>query len=448
MSAWDTSMVERVRASGDSEQGRAAVALLLFLAFAESHQEELGIRLTGRDSLEAISQAYGSAFFMPDDFAAHVDRVAEEMGLDPAGFGELAQLVPESTMRSCLDGLSGDLLGICADRHHALGALDELCARAAADVGFGSSVLLRRVMSLVANAEMAGETGLRVLDPACGMASLLGEVAPLAQGGGVVAGWERIPEPVVVAKIRLVMVGVEPASVRVEHANSIKPSNSPTGGFDLVVCDAPMRYLHTVFSEGLPQGSFLEGYENVVFGGTTGELFLVRCLGELAPGGCAVVALEGAFESSSKYVRLRRHLVERGVVDAVIGIQDCDYHARRSVCVLRRDVRGEGPRSVLLANYERRPQDRPEELAARIAAEVSERRPSHEGDSGTMLVSAERLLGDETTPLRLSFWVDGQDVVSRVAGSQDLVDARVAYDRASRAAREADEEFVSALKAL
>lgn len=80
-----------------SRQAPEADLLLCFLRFVEDNAASLGIAFEETEKLDAIGQAYGTAFFPIPQLVPHVVKVAQKLGMDAAAFTDYTNAIaPDS----------------------------------------------------------------------------------------------------------------------------------------------------------------------------------------------------------------------------------------------------------------------------------------------------------------------------------------------------------------
>lgn len=168
------------------------------------------------------------------------------------------------------------------------------------------------------------QPGERIYDPCFGSANLLIETHRQAKGkqdsprrGNLqldVAGMEINEISFLVGLVRMLLAGVEAPCVELGNSLEREPISSPSSqGFDLVVANPPI---------GAKVSRDAAGHKHFAFmtGDSTG-LFIQHALSQLKHHGRAVIAVpEGFLFRGGAERELRRHLLEQGLVEAVIGL--------------------------------------------------------------------------------------------------------------------------------
>ncbi|BCJ73697.1 SAM-dependent methyltransferase [Catellatospora sp. IY07-71] len=271
----------------------------------------------------------------------------------------------------------------------------------------GSVATSAQVAELMA--ELVAPGGGSVLDPACRTGSLLAAAATL--GAARLAGQDGDPDNVAIAAARLFghadAVDVRPGTLQddafAESAVDIVISDPPSGGnwgYDELAGDLRWEYSLPARSEG--------------------ELAWVQhALARLRPGGRAVLLLPPGVAERPVGRRVRRELLRRGALRAVITLPSgatAPFNTRLHLWMLRRPDRDDRTRDVLLVDTT----GEWDEAAATIKAAVRAHeaaRPLPDSVSGRAVVVEAVKLSSEDVDLTPARHIPG----GRAALSADLI---------------------------
>ncbi len=185
---------------------------------------------------------------------------------------------------------------------------------------YSTPVNIARLVAALADPQ----PGERIYDPCFGSANLLIEAnrksngkqeSPLRGNHQLhVAGMEINEISFLVGLVRMLLAGVEAPCVELGNSLEREPISSPSSqGFDLVVANPPI-------GAKVPRDA--AGHKHFAFmtADSTG-LFIQHALSHLKRNGRAVIAVtEGFLFRGGAERELRRHLLEQGLVEAVIGL--------------------------------------------------------------------------------------------------------------------------------
>jgi type I restriction enzyme M protein len=168
------------------------------------------------------------------------------------------------------------------------------------------------------------QPGERIYDPCFGSGNLLIEANLHSKGKQEsprsgnpqldVTGMEINEISFLVGLVRMLLAGIEAPCVELGNSLEREPVNSPgSKGFDLVVANPPI-------GAKVPRDA--AGYKHFAFLTTDSTgLFIQHALSQLQRNGRAVIAVPDGFLFRGGADReLRRHLLEQGLVEAVIGL--------------------------------------------------------------------------------------------------------------------------------
>ena len=209
-----------------------------------------------------------------------------------------------------------------SERRGLLEMFDQVMAETgdARDGEFSTPINIARLVAALANPQ----PGDRVYDPCFGSGNFLVAAWQQAERSRTeqrrpgalleVAGIEKSADAFLIGLTRMLLAGIE--SPNLELGNSLEresPSNPSRQGFDVVVANPPI---------GVKTSNEPWRYQHFAMpaSDSTG-LFVQHALSQLRPHGRAVIAVpEGFLFRGGGDRNLRRHLLERGHVEAVIGL--------------------------------------------------------------------------------------------------------------------------------
>jgi type I restriction enzyme M protein len=292
--------------------------------------EELVLASSGADAFElvfslAAAQAVGRAV---DD----VRRRWPELGV------QAVKGVP----RSVLERASA-LLAV-AQRDEALDAVfEELVPRVSK--GNKGQFFTPRYVVDVATRALGLVDGEEVVDPACGSGAFLAHARAVARVK--TRGFDVDPRAVRVAKLLALASGADPATIT--RADSLGPR--PLARADVIATNPP--FAGDVKTSGFEVADLVPRAER-------DALFLERCVAMLRAGGRLAIVLPHAKVASSSWAPLRRWLIDRARVFAVVSLPIATFapHTTQRTVLLfaKKRARGERPSAgerVLFAVSER-----------------------------------------------------------------------------------------------
>ncbi|SEN15471.1 N-6 DNA methylase [Nonomuraea pusilla] len=293
---------QRMKAAGDLRLGELVAAAGALLT---RRRGEAGPPSTGRDGA-----AGAGAEALP----------AGQHGDPPAG--------PEPELEPELAGLVTEF----AERHGALTAYEFLCERYFEAHSRQLAVTRDEVAALMAR--LAAPAGATVLDPACGVGTLL-----LAPGAGAVLGQDLNETSAAITRARLLLRGVE---ADVAAGDSMRHDGFTGRRADAVLCDPPFNERAWGYEE-------LTGDPRWEYGlpprGEPELAWVQHCLAHVRPGGMVAILMPPAAASRKAGRRIRANLLRAGALRAVVALQGSD------LWLLRRPTAGERPPSdVLIMN--------------------------------------------------------------------------------------------------
>jgi len=155
--------------------------------------------------------------------------------------------------------------------------------------------------------------GATVLDPACGVGSLLLGVG--RQAAAVRLGQELDPDMAELARLRAVLAG--DGRTRIRSGDSLRADRWPQVRADLVVCDPPSGWADW----GRDELMLDPRWELGVPSRAESELaWLQHAYAHTAPGGRAVLVMPASVAYRKAGRRIRAELVRRGVLRQVVGL--------------------------------------------------------------------------------------------------------------------------------
>ncbi|GAA0917566.1 N-6 DNA methylase [Nonomuraea longicatena] len=225
--------------------------------------------------------------------------------------------------------------------HGAVAAFDEICARY---IDLHSRRLLitppsvARLMTAI-----GGTAGGRILDPACGIGTVL-----LESHGSRVSGQELNENAAGLAGVRLRLHGYE---AQVEAGDSLRADAFGGTQFDAVVCNPPFNERGWGYEE-------LTSDPRWEFGlpprGESELAWVQHCLAHVRPGGLVVIMMPSVAANRRPGRRIRGNLLRSGTLRAVISLFSGAAPASSGppdLWVLRKPLEGDEPPSdVLMVN--------------------------------------------------------------------------------------------------
>ncbi|MFI7441547.1 class I SAM-dependent DNA methyltransferase [Nonomuraea indica] len=268
------------------------------------------------------------------------DRVWQR--LRAAGDLRLGELVAEAgtlltTGRSALDPELAGLVTELAERHDPLTAYEFLCERYLEAHSRSLSVTREETAELMVRlVGAAGEAGGgTLLDPACGVGTLLLAPGPAAPAGRRL-GQELNDTSARITTARLRLRGV-PAEIAA--GDSMRHDGFAGVRADAVVCDPPFNERTWGYEE-------LTGDPRWEYGlpprGEPELAWVQHCLTHVRPGGRVAVLMPPAAASRKAGRRIRANLLRAGALRAVVALPGSD------LWLLRRPAAGERPPSDVL----------------------------------------------------------------------------------------------------
>ncbi|MGW0477948.1 HsdM family class I SAM-dependent methyltransferase [Nonomuraea sp. NPDC003214] len=256
--------------------------------------------------------------------------------LKAAGDLRLGEVVAQAgalltTGESELEPESASLVSELAERHGALTAYEFLVERYLEAHSRQLSVTRDDVAELMVRLVPPGEGVPRVLDPACGVGTLL-----LAAGDARVLGQELSETSAAIATARLRLRGAETTIVA---GDAMRHDGFPGDRADAVLCDPPFNERAWGYEE-------LVGDPRWEYGlpprGEPELAWVQHCLTHVRPGGLVAILMPPAAASRKAGRRIRANLLRAGALRAVIALPGAD------LWLLRRPAAGERPPSDVL----------------------------------------------------------------------------------------------------
>lgn len=240
------------------------------------------------------------------------------------------------------------------DRRQLLDLFDAVVSELAS--GYEGQHITPPTVAKLAVALVDPRPGERVYDPCFGFAGFLTAAWMHAEHAGTAAFNRRGNMPLEVFGIdinshtflmgltRLVLAGVETPHLELGNSLEREPARSPSReGFDVILAHPPV---------GLKTARELGRYEHfpIITSDAIG-LFVQHVLMQLKAQGRAIIAVpEGFLFQSGKMAELRRYLLERGHVEAVVGLPSGAFlpgtGVKGSLLLLRKENVGENIRMV------------------------------------------------------------------------------------------------------
>ncbi|MGR6923390.1 N-6 DNA methylase [[Actinomadura] parvosata] len=247
------------------------------------------------------------------------------------GVGELAEGAPP--VGGGLDDELAELVRELGEQHGALTAYEFLCERYLEAHSRQLSVTRDDVAALMVR--LVGEPGATVLDPACGVGTLLLAPAGLEQGARVL-GQELSETSAAITASRLVLRGV---AARIVAGDSMRNDGFAGERADAVVCDPPFNERAWGYEE-------LTGDPRWEYGlpprGEPELAWVQHCLTHVKPRGLVAILMPPAAASRKAGRRIRANLLRAGALRAVVALPGSD------LWLLRRPAAGERPPSEVL----------------------------------------------------------------------------------------------------
>ncbi|WP_049559187.1 HsdM family class I SAM-dependent methyltransferase [Nonomuraea sp. SBT364] len=256
--------------------------------------------------------------------------------LKAAGDLRLGEVVAQAgalltTGESDLEPEPASLVSELAERHGALTAYEFLVERYLEAHSRQLSVTRDDIAELMVRLVSAGEGGPLVLDPACGVGTLL-----LAAGGVRALGQEMSEASAAITAARLRLRGVEATVVA---GDAMRHDGFPGDRADAVLCDPPFNERAWGYEE-------LVGDPRWEYGlpprGEPELAWVQHCLTHVKPGGLVAILMPPAAASRKAGRRIRANLLRAGALRAVIALPGSD------LWLLRRPATGERPPSDVL----------------------------------------------------------------------------------------------------
>lgn len=300
-----------------------------------------------------------------------------------------------------------------SERREVLDAFDRVLAETqeAREEWFASPSAIARLVAMLANPR----PGERIYDPCFGIGRFLVEAWDQARSSRdesarpgpllEVSGVEVNAGAFLVGLVRMLLAGIDSPRLELGDALERSPVGSPMReGFDVVLADPPWG---KVGRESRERGL----YQQYPFPSTDAVgLFIQHALAQLKPHGRAVIAVpEGFLFRGGAERDLRRSLIERGQVEAVVGLPAGAFAPKTQVrsCLLVLSNRG-GVGRVRMADaaslFSTRPGAKeaslPREMARQLATELfrPELSPRHSLPIGASLSAP------QTGKLSRSIW--------------------------------------------
>ncbi|KAA2267033.1 N-6 DNA methylase [Solihabitans fulvus] len=247
--------------------------------------------------------------------------LARLAGREPPGHDGLALTDP------ALIGLITDL----AAERGSLDAFEFLCERYQEAHSRRLSGTPADIAALLAR--LACQDGGTVLDPACGLGTLL-LAAPAARA----LGQETAPSAALIAAVRLGLREVPAAFV---VADSLRHNGFPGELVDAVLCDPPLHDRAWGYDELTADPRWEHGLPPR---GEPELAWLQHCLAHARPGGLVAILMPQAAASRRPGRRIRANLLRSGTLRAVVTLTD----GGPDLWLLRRPLPGEPPPAHLL----------------------------------------------------------------------------------------------------
>ncbi|MGW0804909.1 N-6 DNA methylase [Nonomuraea sp. NPDC002799] len=299
--------------------------------YGKSYQVSLGDRVWQR--LKAAGDlrlgelvAHAGALLTRQDEAPDGGAAA-----DPAG-GDTPAV--DGTSGDRLDRELAEMLTELAEQHGKLTAYEFLCERYLEAHSRQLSVTRDDVAELMV--ELVRADGATILDPACGVGTLL--LTPAARSGPAVRllGQDLSETSAAITAARLRLRGVD---ARVVAGDSMRHDGFPGEKADAVVCDPPFNERTWGYEE-------LTGDPRWEYGlpprGEPELAWVQHCLTHVKPRGTVAILMPPAAASRKAGRRIRANLLRAGALRAVIALPGSD------LWLLRRPAPGERPPSDVL----------------------------------------------------------------------------------------------------
>jgi type I restriction enzyme M protein len=324
------SLVARIEEVVLASSGADAFELVFALSAARLAG---GVRHRGRGSAAATSRTRSAVL-------AEIDRAARRWpGLEPAreldvsdeALGEVLELLDHAGV------VPGDLdrrgARACDEAGEALDAVFEQLVTRVGKGEKGQFFTPRHVVEMAARALLL-EAGERVVDPACGSGAFL--VHARAQADVEAWGFDVDARAVRVARLIAVATGADPA--RYVRADSLRRDEVVPSKVDVILTNPPFAGAVTYPGYALAaKGRRVE----------RDALFVERCVEILRPGGRMAIVLPHSKVASRAWAGLRRWLVERARVMAVVSLPRETFlpHTAQKTAIVfvKKRVDGEAP---------------------------------------------------------------------------------------------------------
>ena len=305
---------------------------------------------------------------------AQIDRAARRWpGLEPAraldvsdeALGEVLGLLDQAGVVPAELGLEGARARARGDAGEALDAVFEQLVTRVGKGEKGQFFTPRHVVEMAARALLL-EAGERVVDPACGSGAFL--VHARAQARVEAWGFDVDARAVRVARLIAVATGDDPA--RYVRADSLRRDAVVPARVDVILTNPPFAGAVTY-----------PGYTLAATGRRVERdaLFVERCMELLRPGGRIAIVLPHSKVAARAWAGLRRWLVERARVMAVVSLPRETFlpHTAQKTAIVfaKKRIDGEAPRAeerIFFAVSERAGKDAAGEPILRAGAPTGE----------------------------------------------------------------------------
>ncbi|MER5643873.1 N-6 DNA methylase [Streptosporangium sp. NPDC002524] len=280
---------------------------------------------------------------------------------DPAGWRKLSRLDDDEMLKR-LPGAVSRVVPDLPGRLPRELEVDPALIRAVADVGMDEGpaetfdgicaryvdthsrrllVTPQKVAELMVR--LAGTAGTTVLDPSCGIGTLL-----LASGATRILGQDVNEAAARLAAVRLLLHGTEAV---IRSGDSLRADAFPGELVDAAVCNPPFNDRSWGYEELISDPRWEHGLPPR---GESELAWLQHCLAHVRPGGLVVIMMPGIAASRRSGRRVRGNLLRSGVLRAIVTLSAGAAPASSGapdLWVLRRPGPGEqSPSDVLMVN--------------------------------------------------------------------------------------------------
>jgi hypothetical protein len=438
-----------------------AMLVLLFLRYVEDNARELGVDFEDTERLDAISQAYGSAFFPAQNLPRHVATIAARIGMDPDAFQSYASGSGEKHYREAI-ALFDLKPGTFARDENTRELMDHLTRRVIPQpVGRGlvGNTSFKLVGDIISGAGITSgrRKGLAICDLRCGSGSMLTHVLSELPGGKRSAKslpevWALDPDPDMVATTSMGLLFSEAIDdfTHIRQAECLDTDLLDDARFDLIVCAFDPRRQ--------PQEDI--EFETPAYDVESATVMLASDL--LAEGGAAIFSSSNTLLSGRSGIEMRALLLDENLIDLAVELSEDAMHFGGNgavICLASGRADGE-PVGLMHLSSDRLGRRSLRDISARAgrtaqADPAARRARCVEEDEKIRRVLAKRkklpfvfeaISRDEIhstadLPLRYSTYRDTVDVLGELAEAEDVGELAIKREEVLARLRELEGKF-------